>query len=181
MLRVYSRAAWWGLVAPHLHEREPLFVAQAVILRGEGEAAEVLLSLRSDVCGWELPGGQPEAGESCESTVLREVLEETGVTVVIERRVGDYIRRGFRPHTARVYLCRVVTGEIRPSRETPDVRWFPVYDTPATLFPWYHQPFGDALIGFDEPVVRHDRLGLRAILAGIRIDLKMRLWGGGRS
>ena len=91
MLPIYAKLAWWGLVSPH-RERCPLVVHQGVVL----DVDRVLLSVRSDLCGWELPGGNPDPGESGEATLRREILEETGVEVEVERRVGDYVRRGFR-------------------------------------------------------------------------------------
>ena len=114
LFRVYARTAWWGLVSPRVSETEPLRVHQAVVLR-EGS---VLLAVRSDIRGWELPGGNSDPGETGEETLRREVLEETGIEVEVERRVGDYTRAGFRPHTARVWLCRPVGGGLRPSAET---------------------------------------------------------------
>lgn len=65
----------------------------------------------------------------------------------------------------------------RPSSETPLVRWFDPARLPATLFPWYRQPLMDALARAEEPVERHKRQGLATILAGMRIDLMMRLTG----
>ena len=91
-----------------------------------------------------------------EAALRREILEETGLEVAVERRVGDYVRSGFAPHTARVYLCRPVRGELRPSSETPLVRWFPLDAVPDTLFPWYRAPLADALAELPEPVTRHE-------------------------
>lgn len=179
-LIVYSRTAWWGLVAPRLTEREPLVVAQAVILREAGGIREILLSVRSDVQGWELPGGTTESGESVEQALIREVREETGLQVATLRHVGDYVRTGFRPHTARVYACRVEGGALRSSRETPVVRWFDAAQLPDTLFPWYREPIADALAERAEPVHRVERQGLGAIWAGIRTDLTMRWRERGR-
>ena len=58
----YARIAWWGLVAPRTPlERSALVVVQSVVLRaGEDDVPEVLLAVRSDLIGWELPGGTPE-------------------------------------------------------------------------------------------------------------------------
>jgi hypothetical protein len=74
----------------------------------------------------------------------------------------------------------VVGGELRPSRETPEVRWFPYASPPETLFPWYHEPLAAGLVESEAPVLRRERQGLAAILAGIRIDLRMRLGRSGR-
>ena len=171
-LPVYARLACWGLLAPRL-EPGPLLVVQAVV-RSE---AGVLLCLRSDLRGWELPGGNPEPGEAAEEALRREVLEETGIEVALERRVGDYVRTGFRPHRARVWLCRVAGGSEMPSPETLRVAWFPAQALPGTLFPWYRAPIEDALAGLAEPVERHEQQGLRAVAAGLAIDLRSR-WRG---
>ena len=148
-------------------------VHQAVVRRDD----QVLLSVRSDVRGWELPGGQPDPGETGEETLVREVREETGLEIAIERRVGDYVRTGFRPHTARVWQCRPVGGELRVSRETPEVEWFALDAIPSTLLPWYRQPLADALAGHPEPVERHERWGAGEIAQAIAIDLRMRASG----
>jgi 8-oxo-dGTP diphosphatase len=167
----YARIAWWGMIAPRVRGEGPLLVQQAVIV----EQGRVLLSVRADLRGWELPGGNPERGESDEQCLRREVLEETGLDVALERHVGDYERTGFLPHVARVYRCRVAGGTPRPSYETPRVRWFALDELPATLLPWYREPLADALLEAAEPVLRRERQGLGAVLAGAWIDLRMRL------
>lgn len=168
---VYTRLAWWGLVAPRVAAARPLLVTQAVVVGEEG----VLLSVRSDLRGWELPGGTPEPGESREQTLVREVEEETGLQVAVERHVGDWHRTGFRPHTAAVYRCRVVGGRLQPSRETPLLAWFAPDELPRTLFPWYREPLAEGLRSSGGPVVRHERHGLREVWSGLRIDLRMRM------
>jgi 8-oxo-dGTP diphosphatase len=172
----YLRLAWWGLVSPLVSEREPLRVVQAVIRSERG----VLLSVRSDLHGWELPGGNGNPGEPAEAALIREVREETGLEVAIERRVGDYVRTGFRPHTASVFECRVSGGTLRPSRETPLIRWFDPAELPDTLFPWYRAPLADALAGDRNPRVRCEYQGLAAIWAGLSIDMRMR-WSDDRA
>jgi len=179
----YAKIAWWGLVRPRIGAETPLVVSQAVILSGaEGDDpidCRVLLTVRSDLRGWELPGGTPMEGETSEQTLLREVFEETSCEVSVERHVGDYIRSGFRPHTAKVYLCRIRSGTPTPSSETPVVRWFGIRDLPETLFPWYRRPLSDAMAGVDEPVRVEEHQGIRSVLDGMRIDLKMRLSDNG--
>ena len=165
----WLRIAWWGLVAP-LREAEPLIVHQAVVLGPDG----VLLAQRSELRGWELPGGAAQPEESGEDAVRREVLEETGIRVEVEQRVAKYLRSGFRPHVAHIYRCRYQGGTARPSHETPNVAWFAPGELPSTLFPWFRGPLRDGLRPTGRVTVRRERQGLRAILAGAWIDLKTR-------
>ncbi|MFK7898397.1 MAG: NUDIX hydrolase [Myxococcota bacterium] len=182
----YARTAWWGLVAPRATEKAPLVIAQAVVLQPSDTPSkphEILLSIRSDLFGWELPGGTPEPGESLKATVIREVFEETGIEVEVEAPIGDWVRTGFRPHTARVFLCRRVGGELKPSHETPRVAWVDCENPPSELFPWYSEPLREGLRlafsegGSPESAEHHEKQGLREIGAAMRIDLGMR-WRG---
>ena len=154
-------------------ERAPLVVYQAVVVGDEG----VLLAMRDELRGWELPGGEALPGESGEAALRREVQEETGLAVETLAHVGDYCRSGFRPHTARVYRCRVSGGALRASPESPAVAWFDPIALPRTLFPWFRGPLADALAELPEPVVIREHQGWRHVLAGLAIDLAMR-WRG---
>ena len=66
----------------------------------------VLLAVRSNLRGWELPGGHARRDEAPEAALVREIREETGVDVEVGSLVGSYQRTGFRPHVALVYRCR---------------------------------------------------------------------------
>ncbi len=171
-LPTYARLAWWGLAQPRV-EAAPLLVVQAVVLGDAG----LLLCQRSDLQGWELPGGNPEPGESLEAALVREVREETGIAIALEGRVGDYVRTGFRPHRARIWRCRPLGGNLTASDETPRVAWFAPEAPPPGLFPWYRAPLADALAEHPEPVERHEHNGPGAIWAGLCIDLAAR-WRG---
>jgi len=171
-LPTWTRLAWWGLVEPRLAAAPELLV-QGVVLSDAG----VLLAVRSDLQGWELPGGTLEPGETPEAALRREVAEETGLVVVVERLVGEYRRTGFRPHCARVFRCRVVGGREAPGCETLRLAWFPPDAAPGTLFPWYREPLADAMECRSAPVHRVGHNGVRAIAAGAVIDLRMR-WRG---
>jgi 8-oxo-dGTP diphosphatase len=162
----------WG-ARPDAHDAGPL--VQGVV---EGEAG-VLLTLRRELRGWELPGGRAEPGEAEAAALVREIREETGLEVEPLGLVGEYRRSGFAAHRARVYRCRLLGGALRPSPDTPAVAWFPPEAPPDTLFPWFRTPLRDALAGAPGAVERREHLGLRAIVAGLCIDLRERSRGSG--
>ena len=174
----YLQTVYSGLVSARWVEKSPLVVAQALTLRDSQWGEEVLLSVRSDVRGWELPGGRVESGEQSSDALAREMREETGLDVEVGHHVGDYVRTGFRPHVARVYVCRVRSGEERPSSETLEIRWFPTGDLPRELLPWYHQPIEDGLAGSPRSAQRFEHQGVDAIWAALKIDLRMRWYEG---
>ena len=149
-------------------------IAQAVILRGgsSDQRQEVLLLLRTSPRAWELPGGAVEPGESPEVAVLREVKEETGLDVRIDRLLGRYRRTGFRPHRSPVYVCSYVSGVPRRNWESIRVEWFPIDDLPSGLFPWYVPVIQDAARGVTHQVEQRQHLGLAAVLSAILIHVR---------
>jgi 8-oxo-dGTP pyrophosphatase MutT (NUDIX family) len=161
-----------GFFGPRLGGAAERVVVQAVVLGPQG----VLLALRRDLRGWELPGGNVQRGEDERAALAREVREETGLAVRADAFVGEYRRRGFYAHRARVYRCSAVGGALAPSDETPALRWCDPRRLPSTLFPWSRGPLEDALAG-GAPISRDERLGLAAIARGFAIDWRMR-WSG---
>jgi 8-oxo-dGTP diphosphatase len=77
---------------------------------------------------WGLPGGHQEFGESPEGTAVREVAEETGLTVVARARLGftdDPMPEIGRHYVTLFLACETVAGEARimePDKAT-DLAW----------------------------------------------------------
>ncbi|WP_078291658.1 NUDIX hydrolase [Mycobacterium sp. D16R24] len=90
-----------------------------IVVRDDGR---VLVIKRDDNGHWEAPGGVLELDESFEAGVRREVFEETGLEVAVERLTGVYknLTHGI---VALVYLCRPAGGEPHPTDEAREICW----------------------------------------------------------
>ena len=81
---------------------------------------------------WSLPKGKPEAGEHLLETAHREVLEETGLDVVLGRRS---VRTSYAvglpdgrvaPKAVDYWTARWTGGEFRDNDEADELRWLPL-------------------------------------------------------
>ena len=109
------------------------------------DRSSVLLILRRDVPVWVLPGGGIDLGESAESACVREILEETGLSVKIDRLVGCYTPVNRLAKKTLLYECSQVAGSLQISEETKGVRFFSLASLPP-MPPPYREWIEDAFI-----------------------------------
>ena len=89
----------------------------------------VLFCLRNDYDLWNLPGGGLENDESPWQGVIREVKEETGLTVEVVRLIGVYSK----PNKNEIvfsFECKVVGGNLTLNEEARDIKYFSMNETP---------------------------------------------------
>jgi mutator protein MutT len=83
---------------------------------------------------WSVPGGRVEAGETDHQAVLREVVEETGLTVEIIRLLGHVQRRAPEGAVFDIYdyYCRSAGGTLVAGDDADETCWCDA-NTLATL------------------------------------------------
>lgn len=117
---------------PNAPEPNSLVPAASAVVTNE--RGEILMQRRSDNGYWALPGGTMDLGESIAQTAIREVGEETGLTIELDGIVGiysdprhliEYSDGEVRQQFNVCFRGRLVTGELRRSDESTDIRWVP--------------------------------------------------------
>ena len=127
--------------------------ASLMIIVKDGKILSVSRGVGSDL--WALPGGKRELGETAEQNAIREVFEETGITVAKTSLVYSEVVKSFRPEGldfhADCFYADEWSGEIQPSDEG-DVEWLSINDLLAKsafkvhntkLFEAFNRKFND--------------------------------------
>ncbi|KAA2266178.1 NUDIX domain-containing protein [Solihabitans fulvus] len=142
------------------NRRHSVSVAGIVI----NDADQILVIRRRDNGQWEPPGGILEISETFEDGVRREVFEETGVKVEVERLTGVYKNMN-RAIVALVFRCRPTDTQAEESLPTAatdearEVRWMSLAEIREAMAPAYAIRVADAF----EPGTRtraHDGVSL---------------------
>lgn len=133
----------------------------AVIRDAQGH---ILLHRRRVGGGWAPPSGSLEPGEDVHAGLLRELSEETGLTVDVERLVGVYSDPACQivhypdgraiQFVTCLFACRLRGGVLQGSEEGTAWAWFSPSSLPGDLTPYAQAWLRDALSGEQQVVVR---------------------------
>jgi ADP-ribose pyrophosphatase YjhB (NUDIX family) len=111
---------------------DPIACVGAVVFDRDGRLLLVRRGREPSKGSWSIPGGKVEPGESDRAAVAREVLEETGLDVVVCEFVG-YVERpapGGRVFAIRDFACRPAsyddTANVRAGDDADEVGWYTV-------------------------------------------------------
>jgi 8-oxo-dGTP diphosphatase len=93
-----------------------------IVFRDDGR---VLAIQRADDGRWVPPGGVLELSETPSDGVAREVLEETGIHVKVDRLTGVY-KNMVRGVVTLAFRCYATEGATHPTSEARQVTWLTV-------------------------------------------------------
>ncbi len=117
----------------YVQYRDPK-VAAGVVATIEGRILLVRRNHEPALGRWSFPSGYVDAGEVVEQAAAREVREEAGVEVRIDRLLGVYSEPG-EDVIFVAYAGEVVGGEPAPGDEAFEVALFAPDELPALPFP----------------------------------------------
>ena len=148
--------------ASHPHE---LRLSVSAVIWQSNPADALFLIQRSDNALWGLPGGYVELGESVQQATQREIQEETGFAIKIERLIGVYseperqvIAYPDGKRVQAVNLCFEAKPGSRGVATTPeevlDSQFFATDALPEDLVPIHRVRIDDALQQASQTMIR---------------------------
>lgn len=109
-------------------------IAATCIVERQGR---VLMIKRNNQVGfglWSMPGGYVDRGEVVEEAAAREVQEETGLEVEVQRLVGLFSEKGH-PVVVVAFSASETGGRLAAGPEAQEVGFFSLDDLPEMAFP----------------------------------------------
>lgn len=114
---------------------KPLKLSVKIVIRDKEGRCLLLkrsMSSKGNPGKWEFPGGKIDTGERFDEALLREVAEETGLTISLQHIAGT--AESELPAVKIVYLIlegRVESGQVHLSSEHDDYAWVDIKELPV--------------------------------------------------
>jgi mutator protein MutT len=128
----------------------------AIVLNENGH---ILFQKRSNDGLWSLPAGAIEPDETPAQSIVREVEEETGLIVAVERILGVFGGKDFTctypngdivQYSVIVFLCRIESGTLESrDGESAELHFLPVSQVPVLQVPYPKELF---MMECDQPL-----------------------------
>ena len=114
----------------------------------------ILFCHRRDYDVWNLPGGALESEEAPWEGVIREVKEETGLNVEIEKLTGIYSK----PKEDDIviqFICKVISGELALNDEADKIKYFRYDEIPHNTVPKQVERIKDVIENPDKLITKN--------------------------
>ena len=109
-------------------------VAATCIVERDAKVLMIKRGIQPGLGLWSIPGGYVDRGEVVEEAAIRELLEETGLVVEVDRLVGLFSERDH-PVIVAAFVGRQVGGTLAAGPEALDVGFFSLDELPPLAFP----------------------------------------------
>jgi len=113
----------------------------------------VLLCHRRDMDLWNLPGGGVESMESPWEAVIREVKEETGLKVKVQKLTGVYAKN-YKNDLVFTFLCKIVSGKLIENDEADNIEFYSLDNLTKNIIPHHIERITDVLKNTKSPFLK---------------------------
>ncbi|MGE6258403.1 NUDIX domain-containing protein [Heyndrickxia sporothermodurans] len=119
-------------------EKLPKIGVGAVIINEDNHILLVLRKKSPEAGHWSLPGGKVDYMETIENAIIREIKEELGIDIEIEKLlcVTNHIIQSEDIHyVAPTFITRIVNGSVqnKEPHALEKVQWFPLDGIPDNI------------------------------------------------
>lgn len=128
LLKIWRVLPLWLQMVLSRYIRPLFHVFAAAVIIDEQMKILLVKSTYNRFHPWGLPGGGLEYGEHPEEAVAREVWEETGLRVDVEKLIMIHTFR--QDQVGMYYLCRITGGTFNPSDEVSEFAYFSLDNLP---------------------------------------------------